>query len=621
MQEKTAVIDAPAHFSPTTRPDQRLIGEPFAILDASDRSGSSNWSRLLTDMHTLVVCHNAGQIASCFGQIQTCVDQGFFVLGIFNYELAYGLHAPLAKHLHGREPLFRAAAFRSCELMHAGDMEELLSTLARNDESSAGIAALSQEVTEHDYMSAVERIQKYIDDGDCYQANFTFRLAFDYFGTPAHLYSRIRDRQKVGFGALIALPGEVILSFSPELFMRRHGNTLTVKPMKGTMPRGKDVNSDAALRAQLLKSEKDRAEHIMIVDLLRNDLGRLANTGSVTVDRLFEVETYQTLLQMTSTITAEIPANTSLHEIFSALFPCGSVTGAPKMRCMEILAEIEAGPRGVYCGAIGYIDPNGDFCFNVPIRTLVLDDCGRGTLGIGSGITHDSEPRSEYAECALKGEFLTGADPGFQLIETLRGGASKFQDIEHHLERLQTSARYFGFACDTARVRAALLEHAVSNALLPCKTRVLLGKEGLVSIESVPLTADVPSRMVRMSHSRTDSRDPLLRHKTTSRWLYDRELTRAKAAACFDAVFFNERGELTEGARSNVFLLIDGRWLTPPVSCGALPGIMRAKILADSAYGATEQVLYREDLARADRILLTNAVRGVVHVTLLSDSP
>jgi para-aminobenzoate synthetase/4-amino-4-deoxychorismate lyase len=613
------VIDVSGNFRAATRLGLKSIGAPFAILDASDGQEGSNWSRLLTDMRTLVVCRDVGEIASSFHQIQTCVDQGLFVLGIFDYELGYGLHKRLAKNLRDRGPLFRAVAFSSCELMKAEDIEELLSTLDGSVDSPAGIADLTQGVTEREYISAVERIQEYIDAGDCYQANFTFQLAFDYFGSPAHLYSRIRDRQKVGFGALIALPSEFILSFSPELFVRRHGNTLTVKPMKGTIRRGKDAAGDAALHALLLDSEKDRAEHIMIVDLLRNDLGRVAHTGSVNVERLFEVETYRTLMQMTSTITAEASASTSLHEIFSALFPCGSVTGAPKIRCMEIIADAETAPRGVYCGAIGYIDPGGDFCFNVPIRTLVLDDRGRGTLGIGSGITHDSDPRSEYAECTLKGQFLTGADPGFQLIESLRGEKHAFPDMERHLERLALSARYFGFACDTSTVRAALVEHARTNVLLPSKTRVLLGKDGAISIDSSSLVAEFEPQRVLISQSPTYSEDLLLRHKTTSRQLYDRELIRANTAACFDVLFFNERAELTEGARSNIFLHIDGRWLTPPTSCGALPGTTRAKVLADPAYGATEQVLYRDDLHNADRILLTNAVRGVVDVTLDSD--
>jgi para-aminobenzoate synthetase/4-amino-4-deoxychorismate lyase len=600
-----------------TRPD--LKATPFAILDASDGDETSRWSRLLTDMHALVVCHDVGQIASCFQQIQACLDRGLFVLGIFNYELGYGLHKPLANNLRDGRPLFRAAAFRSCELMKARDIEELLSALAGSNEAPAGVAALTQRVTEREYLDAVERIQRYIDAGDCYQANFTFQLAFDYFGTPAHLYARIRKRQTVGYGALIALPGEFILSFSPELFMRRQKNTLTVKPMKGTIQRDKNATRDAALRALLLNSEKDRAEHIMIVDLLRNDLGRVAQTGSVRVERFLDVETYQTLMQMTSTIAADIPANTSLYEIFKALFPCGSVTGAPKIRCMEIIADSEKEPRGIYCGAIGYIDPGGDFCFNVPIRTLILDDRGRGTLGIGSGITHDSDPHGEFAECTLKARFLTGADPGFQLIESLRGERHEFPDIERHLERLGVSARHFGFKFDSPTVRAALLEHARSSVLFPSKTRLLLGRDGAISMESSSLAGESGSQKVLISDSCTDSHDSLLRHKTTARHLYDSELTRANAATCFDVLFFNEREELTEGARSNVFLHIGGRWLTPPVTCGALPGITRAKILADPAYNATERVLYREDLHRADRILLTNAVRGIVDVALLSD--
>ena len=595
-------------------------GTPFALLDASQGHDEVRWSRILHELHEEIVCREPEEIPACFRRIQACQAQGCHVLGLFNYEFSYGLHPRLAALLPPAHTMFRALAFkRHKELTHA-EIDAWLAKHAPHTDSPSGIAAVRQSVTEQEYLRAVERIQRYISAGDCYQANYTFQVGFDYFGSPLQLYRRLRERQPVGFGAFIALEDEYVLSFSPELFVRRAGNKLTVKPMKGTMRRGIDPAEDAFLRESLPQDEKNRAEHIMIVDLLRNDLGRLAKIGSVRVDRLFEVEPYRTLLQMTSTISAEVANSVSLQEIFAALFPCGSVTGAPKIRCMEIIGETEKTPRGIYCGAIGFIEPTGDCCFNVPIRTLLLDDHGHGSFGIGGGIVHDSRPPDEYAECLLKGSFVTGVDPGFQLMESVLCDERGYSNLELHLARLGASANYFGFAYDESAITARLEEHRVALAhRAPRKTRLLLNKDGEIELESGPPLTDQCSRRVLVSRHRTNSADVLLRHKTSARKLYDRALGLAVEAGCFDALFFNERGELTEGARSNVFVRLDGAWYTPPLSCGLLPGVMRHRLLADPACAVAQRVLYAHDLARAERIWLTNAVRGVVDVSVWPD--
>jgi para-aminobenzoate synthetase/4-amino-4-deoxychorismate lyase len=320
---------------------------------------------------------------------------------------------------------------------------------------------------------------------------------------------------------------------------------------------------------------------------------------------------------MTSTITAEMDRPVSLQEIFAALFPCGSITGAPKVRCMEIIAEMEKTPRGLYTGAIGFIEPNGDFCFNVPIRTLVLDNRGQGSFGIGSGIIYDSRPADEYAECLLKASFVTGLDPGFQLIESMLCDDRGYANLDLHLARLAASARYFGFAYASDAVLETLRRHR--EGLLPgrnYKTRLLLSKSGSVELESSVLDVAKGAQFTRIAKQVTHSQDLFLRHKTTNRELYSRELNAAIEAGCFDALFFNERGELTEGARSNVFLKLAGAWYTPPLECGVLPGVMRQRLLADPAYAARERILDADDLAQAEQIVLTNAVRGAVAVAL-----
>jgi para-aminobenzoate synthetase/4-amino-4-deoxychorismate lyase len=485
----------------------------------------------------------------------------------------------------------------------------------------AGVAGVVPTLDEVAFHAAIRRIRQYITEGDVYQVNFTYALNYRYYGDPLALYARLRQIQPVHYGAFIKTAEQAILSLSPELFMRRTGDRITAKPMKGTALWGLMPAEDAARAELLLTSDKERAENLMIVDLIRNDLGRLAPPGGVRVERLFEIEPYPTVLQMSSTITATVP-DCPLPEIFRALFPCGSVSGAPKIRAMEIIAELEHEPRGLYCGALGYLAPDGDFLFNVPIRTLVLEADGRGRLGIGSGVVFDSDPAAEFAECRLKARFLTGLPAQFQLIESLRldpAHAEFFPFLDRHLRRLEHSARHFGFHWDGGSVRSRLLAHARElGATCVHKTRLLLAQDGKASIASEPL-ADMPegaTKKVVLAKPRVNSRDLFLYHKTTVRPLHDAELARIAAiAGCFDVLFCNERGELTEGARSNLFLSLGGRLCTPPVSAGLLDGVMRHNLLEQGK--AVERTLQPEDLRRADAIYLSNAVRGLTRVQLI----
>ncbi len=564
-----------------------------------------------------IVCRVPGETASCLQRIDACRARGLHVLGLFNYELGYALQPCLAKLSSGSAELFRALAFRRRTPMRAEQVEEWLNRHTAAGPGPSGVAGVRHSIPEARYLQLVQRIQDYIAGGDCYQVNLTFGIDFDVFGDPLALYRRLRERQKVSYGAFIALEDGHILSFSPELFVRRHGTTLAAKPMKGTMRRGATPAADELLRDALLGDEKNRAEHVMIVDLLRNDLGRLARIGGVQVERIFEIEDYATLFQMTSTIRAEIDASMTLDRVLEALFPCGSVTGAPKLRAMEIIAESESRSRGLYCGAIGALEPNGDFCLNVPIRTLVLNGAGQGTLGIGSAIVHDSRALDEYAECNLKASFVTGLDPGFRLIETIKYDGDVFSNLDLHLGRLASSASYFGFSCDCAAVRTELDRLRASRAApMPWKARVLLSRNGEFVLERLELGKEPEHDRLMLARRRTDSRDILLRHKTTARALYDEEFARAQRAGCCDALFCNQRGEVTEASRGNVFFKLDGTWFTPPVSCGLLPGVMRGLVLRDLCYAARERIIRIEDLAYAQGVLWTNSVRGVLDVCL-----
>ncbi|MFZ0337702.1 MAG: chorismate-binding protein, partial [Terracidiphilus sp.] len=396
---------------------------------------------------------------------------------------------------------------------------------------------------------------------------------------------------------------------------------INTRPMKGTARRGRTTREDREIAEWLRNDPKNRSENVMIVDLLRNDLGRVARTGTVHADRLFDVERYATLWQMTSTVSAELRPDVTFHEIFRALFPSGSVTGAPKVRAMQLLAELEDAPRGVYTGAIGFFSPR-QTVFNVAIRTLELEG-GSGSMGAGSGIVIDSDPADEYRECLLKAEFLTrSADrwpEQFSLIESLLwDGAYPLSEL--HLDRLTDSAEYFSFVCERDEIQAALEEHARQFAeASPRKVRLLLNTEGGVEIASEVLPPPGEANRiarVRFAPQRTDPADVMLYHKTTHRPLYQPAFAQAAAAGFDDVLFLNVRGEVTEGAISNVFIEKDDRWATPPVECGLLEGVYRRHLLATRPE-MQERVLHLNDLRHADAVYIANAVRGLRRVTIV----
>jgi para-aminobenzoate synthetase/4-amino-4-deoxychorismate lyase len=381
--------------------------------------------------------------------------------------------------------------------------------------------------------------------------------------------------------------------------------------MKGTAARH---TPPAALAA----SEKDRAENIMIVDLIRNDMGRLAPPGGVRVEDLFRIDPYPTVWQMTSRVIAE-PVMADLGEIFGALFPCGSITGAPKIRAMEIIRELEAEARGLYCGALGWIRPGGDFRFSVPIRSLLIDKVGSARLNVGSGVVYDSIPASEWAECHLKSRFLTALPKGLRLIETLRytpgstPGQGSFPFLDEHRSRLKASARTFGFPFEEAAFLNLLDGINADKAL---RVRITLGPEGDFTLEQADLAMGTPATnpSIVLSPLRTSSSDILFRHKTTARALYDAELARVMGLGHFDALFMNEQGALTEGARSNLFVERDGILLTPPLEAGVLNGVLRQHLLQEGK--AREAHLNLDDLRQAEAVFMGNGLRGLVRVRL-----
>lgn len=530
---------------------------------------------------------DSAQVPDALAALEAARKAGHWLAGWLGYELGHALESRLGGGGGGL-------------LLSFG----VFDAPARSRPSPRGRAyagRLAWQWDEATYGAAFARVKAYIAAGDIYQANLTLRAHFAFAGDPLAFYETLRAASAAPYCAYVADGGRHILSLSPELFFALDADgTITARPMKGTMSRAQAPEALAA-------SPKDRAENLMIVDLIRNDLGRIAELGSVAVKDLFAVETYPTLHAMVSTVTARQRQGTTIAEIVRALFPCGSITGAPKIRAMEILRDVEAGPRGAYCGAIGYFAPSkgekgGSARFNVAIRTITLEN-GRGELGVGGGVVQDSDRDGEYAECRLKTRFLEAARRPLELIETLKWDGG-FLRLESHLARMAASASVFGLAFDERRARGALRD-ATLGKTGPLRLRLILDEAGRHRASAAPLSPNPPFWSFALSSVRIASGDLLLRHKTNWRELYDSEPARLGVD---EAIFLNERGELAEGARSNLFIRRGGEWLTPASSCGLLDGRLRSELLTQG--WCREAVLTPEHLG--GDILLGNSLRGLI---------
>jgi para-aminobenzoate synthetase / 4-amino-4-deoxychorismate lyase len=573
--------------------------------------------------------------ARFFAQLEDYLAKGYYLAGWCAYELGYLLEPALARNYQPPRPILLAdlGVYTQPHIYDhlTGDYAGAGSWPQDPGQPAAAyqLDCLRLNQSREAYLATIERIKGFIRAGDSYQVNYTLKLLFDFTGSAAAFYRALRRGQSVSYGAYLRNGDHRIMSFSPELFFRKSSTCCTVRPMKGTIRRGWTEDEDAGLAAFLRNDEKNRSENIMIVDLLRNDLGRLCRMGSVSVPALFQVESFESLHQMTSTIRGELRPQVTPAELFQALFPCGSVTGAPKIRTMEIIRALELAPRGVYTGAIGYFSPGGEAVFSVPIRTVVL--AGRqGEMGIGSGIVADSEPQNEWEECHLKSRFLTSPQPEFELIETmvwLPGEGYWLLDL--HLERLLTAARRFGFTAAGERINLYLEELSGQFAEAPHRVRLTLAKDGRLAARFTPCPPPVRQMVPRgcgelpricFSPHPVDSRDGLRYYKTTWRELFDREREKAVAAGYFEVLFRNERGEVTEGSITNLFVRKGDRLLTPPVSCGLLDGVFRRHFLATSPVPLVEEVLGPADLHLADAVYVANSVRGLVQVVLTDGS-
>jgi para-aminobenzoate synthetase/4-amino-4-deoxychorismate lyase len=597
--------------------------ECFALLDDSEASEGQPRSRLYTGHVASLTCTDVADFPALLEAMQQLQSQGLHAVGLFSFELGAALQGIVPSP--GKE-LAHLLLFKTCQHLSATAVDEWLLQRASGENHSlmAGVRGMTSSVSKAEFDAAMAQIHHYIEAGETYQVNYTYRLRFTAYGGLVSLYRRLKMRQSVPFGALISLPDDrAVLSFSPELAVQHQAGHLRTLPMKGTAEATDDEAENALNARHLANDPKTRAENVMIVDLLRNDLGRVAQLGTVCVPSLFNVARYGKVLQMTSTVEAKVAPACTLLDLLTALLPVGSVTGAPKRRTLDIIQALETSPRGYYTGALGWFEaPSrersmGDFCLSVPIRTLLLaapDRAGerKGEMGVGAGIVHDSRSDAEFRECALKGAFLTGLTHEFVLFETMLVTEAGCPYLERHLQRLAASARYFDFCYDEGRIRGAIVRACAGLLHGSHRLRLVLKPSGDVAVQCAPL-ADISVPVTVLLGENPVRMDALfLQHKTTHRADYDAAWRRAETVGAFDVLFFNAQGELTEGARSSVFVQLDGRWYTPPLACGLLPGVMRSVLLADPAWAATEKVLTRSDLRLAQAVVVCNALRGAL---------
>ncbi len=620
-----APLDPSAKCRPgaaTTRP-QRVAGRPrgsaseaplnglsapFVLLE--DRLAGSP-ARLYRNPVSIVRCDEPAGVERAFGLIERGLAQGLHAAGLFSYELGYALEPKLAPLLpEPRDiPLLWFGLFERAEALAAERLDAAFAELGPPPPITGARAGHDRAA----HVDKVRRILALIAAGDLYQVNLTFPMRFRYAGDPLALYGALRAAQPVAHAGLLSLGDRTILSVSPELWIETADRRAVTRPMKGTAARGADPRADLAARDGLAADPKQRAENLMIVDLLRNDLARISEPGSVRVPALFTVETYPSFHTLTSTVTARLRPSKALREQIAALFPCGSIVGAPKVRAGQVIRDLEPEPRGAYTGGLGAIAPSGDVSFNVAIRTAVIASDGEGRFGVGGGVVADSDPDAEYDEALLKARVLTDLAADYQLIETFRWTRPDgFVRLRNHLDRLATSAARLGFDFDRAATEADLarLARTWSSQSADRRVRAVLARGGGLSLAGEPIAAAEPRTLrVGVADRPLDAADPFLRHKTTRREVHEDAFARAAARGLDETLLLNRRGGIADGSRNSVFAEIGGRLVTPPLCGGALPGVLRSCLIAEGR--AMERTLGLEDLRHASRWFLGNSLHGL----------
>ncbi len=613
--------DLRSHGGILSEPGLHLLASrsPSVLLESHVPATRLDESLLFVDPVDTIRARRVQEVLPALVRAQVMLEQGKWIAGYVSYEASPAFLPVPARDPHDDPPyLVWFGVFDPPVRVRRPRSTHPPMPL----DTRATIGEVHPDVRYQAYERSFSTVQRYLRSGNSYQVNLTFPVRGRWSGSSAALYARLRAAQPVGYAGMISHDGLDILSLSPELFFSVRGDTLTLRPMKGTAPRGRTAEEDQERIKELASSEKDRAENRMIVDLLRNDAGRIAVPGSVQVRSFFDIEVYPSIVQATSTVESRLKGRLALVDAFNALFPSGSVTGAPKIETMRIIHEIEEGPRGVYTGAIGCASPQGDMAFSVAIRTAEVNErMGEFSIHVGSGVTVASGARREYEECLQKALFVAREPVGFELFETMLWTPRKgFVHPADHLRRMEGSCKYFGWPFSAAKAREYLREvheELLRKPLQEARVRLRYGPD-LSFAHDVAKLGPLPLSVLTGFSSRTISSDDRFQfHKTTHRRVYDEVLEDARVRGWFDAIVMNERGEVAEGARTNVFIEKDGLLLTPPISSGILAGTMRRRILASKQWRTEERTLTKQDVLSADRVFLTNALRGMVEAVVV----
>lgn len=577
---------------------------------AKGQSTQQNEWLYFSDPLEEIVAHSPSDVLPCLEKIQSKQAEGYYLAGYMAYEAAAGLNAAMAASLEKAEkykawsdyPLVWFGVYKTAERVSLDEIQRC--TPSDSPGSSELKLRWQPDISLESYAHSIQTIKNEISAGNSYQVNYTFRMLSAFENDPLTFFLKLQGAQSSHYSAYLNLGDMHICSASPELFFTLKSGQLHTRPMKGTINRGLHTAQDVSRKQWLFESEKNRAENLMIVDMLRNDLGQVAESGSVQVDELFSIETYPTVFQMTSSISAR--TNSSAVDVLKHMFPCASITGAPKISTMRIIAELENSPRGIYTGSIGFISPEGEAQFNVAIRTVVVDiKRKQACYGVGGGIVWDSTVKDEYQECKIKAEILTREPPALKLLESMRLDTSgEIVLLHEHLTRLKAGCAYFGFKYCEQDILEYLRKVQDAHRGTASKLRLLLDAEGHPYLDVQPLGSKI-NQLVRVSDHSSNTQSRFIYHKTTNRRFYDKLLAEYKAE---DVIIINVDGRVTESCSANVVISKNGRLLTPALDCGLLNGTLR-KVLLDR--GEIEEAsITRQELFEAEAVYLLNSVRG-----------
>ncbi|MFC1620740.1 aminodeoxychorismate synthase component I [Candidatus Omnitrophota bacterium] len=589
----------------------------FVFLETNKFDKHNSRSYLFSDPIKVVSIYKLEDVKGAFLEIEDLISRGYYAAGFISYEAGFSFEDNLKSlDMDSGFPLMWFGIYKKPHIVTHKEKIDLLPRAT----AMYNIRNLRPNISRKKYVEDIKKIKGLIRKGQTYQVNYTFKYKFDFTGSPYRLYEELKAKQSVSYSALMKTQKYSMLSLSPELFFRKNKDRIEVKPMKGTFDRGRNIEEDRLNIKSLKKSLKNRSENVMIVDLLRNDLGRISKAGSVKTKKLFEVEQYETLLQMISVVKSRLKKDVSLYDLFKAIFPSGSVTGAPKINTMKIIDSLEKEPRRIYTGSIGFFTPSRDAVFNVAIRTALIDNkAKKGEMGIGSGIVIDSDAAKEFEECKLKANFITQQKNDFKLIETILWQNKKgYFLLKEHMERFLSSASYFNFKFDRKYAIEVLnsLKRQFNNGS-DYRVRLLFDRSGRIESNFSRLNKDFEIQKTRFSNKKVSSGDLFLYHKTTKRDFYDNEYKKWKNKGYFDIIFTNEKKQVTEGAISNIIIKKGKFYYTPPLKCGLLNGVYRKALLRNKNFPLKEKVLYKKDIYAADKCYMVNSVRGMVECKVI----